>query len=118
MAEIGWCNRVGGTSDVGDPACMRPQRLAAEPFPNSAAQATEHHMPNRDTFDIATIDLKALPPSEWVALKRRIIRRAHAERTQEIRAMFVWLFCRRWRVSHADTAHQLGCGSAAGRQRA
>ena len=52
-------------------------------------------MPNDDALDIGTIDLKALSPEEYMALKQRIIRRAHAERTQAIKAMFAWLFGRR-----------------------
>ena len=61
-------------------------------------------MPNDDAFDIGTIDLKALSPEEYLALKQRIIRRAHAERTQAISAMFAWLFGQPRGVSHADTA--------------
>ena len=61
-------------------------------------------MPNDDAFDIATTDLKALSPEEYVALKQRVVRRAHAEHTQAINAMFAWLFGRLHGMLHADTA--------------
>ena len=49
-------------------------------------------MPNDDDFDIQAIDLAALTPAQWEALKQRLIRRAHAERSRVIGEMFAQLF--------------------------
>ncbi|OKO83733.1 hypothetical protein AC629_22350 [Bradyrhizobium sp. NAS80.1] len=51
----------------------------------------EQDMADGDASYIGSIDLESLSPKEWEALKRRIIRRAHAERAQAIGAMFCWL---------------------------
>lgn len=51
-------------------------------------------MPNGDASDVGPIDLKALSPKEQEALKRRITRRAHAERARVIGAMVAWLLGR------------------------
>ena len=49
---------------------------------------------NHRETDLSTIDVCALTPAEWEALKREVVRRAHAERGRAMRAFAKWLF--RW----------------------
>lgn len=48
-------------------------------------------------FDLEKIDLRSLSPEEWIALKTRIIRRAHRERDKAIGGALAWVWrsCRR-----------------------
>ena len=49
--------------------------------------------------DLSKIDIRALTPAEWEALKREVVRRAHAERARSIRAFVRWLRFR-WTRMH------------------
>jgi hypothetical protein len=42
-------------------------------------------------IDLQTIDIKSLTDEQWIALKRHIIRKAHAERSKAIGALFARL---------------------------
>jgi hypothetical protein len=43
--------------------------------------------PNWSETDLSRIDLKTLTPEQWVALKREVNRRAHAERAEVLREL-------------------------------
>jgi hypothetical protein len=64
-----------------------------------------------DEIDIATIDLRSLTPQQWTALKRQVIRNAHAERSQVARVLFGSLFGwlrRSARTTRATATHDTG----------
>ena len=52
---------------------------------------TEFH----DGTDLQAIDIKSLTNEQWIALRRHIIRQAHAERSKVIAAAFKWLWSSR-----------------------
>jgi hypothetical protein len=58
----------------------------------------------RDEIDLRKLDVRALTPEQWSALKKHIIRHAEIERAKAIRELFGGIFFRRGRKMHLARA--------------
>jgi len=53
-----------------------------------------------DRIDVGSFDKASLSPSDYAALRDRIIRQAHAERAKTIAAAFRWLMHHAFKPRH------------------